>query len=62
MMMQTKKSKCREAVREYILQNDPYEKTTRLGFNVAAMYRYAKKNNRKISDLTAEEANMFIVK
>lgn len=41
---------------------NPYEKKPALGYNIAEMSRYARKNNRKISELTKEEAAMFAVK
>ena len=62
MKTQTKKSECRRIVREYVEQNNPYEKKPKLGYNIAEMSRYATENNRKVSELTQEEAAMFAVK
>ena len=62
MMTQTRKSECREAVREYLQQYDPYAQLPKLGYNVAEMSRYAAKNNRKISELNTEEVAMFATK
>ncbi len=62
MMTQTKKSKCREIVQDYIRQYNPYEKKPLLGYNIAEMSRYAAKSNRKVSDLSKEEASLFAVK
>lgn len=62
MMTQMKKSECRRIMREYIECYDPYEKKPALGYNIAEMSRYARKNNRKISELTQEEAAMFAIK
>ena len=62
MMTQTKKSECRKIVREYVEQNNPYEKKPKLGYNIAEMSRYATRNNRTVSELTQKEASMFVVK
>ncbi|MCR5331844.1 MAG: hypothetical protein K6E62_11770 [Lachnospiraceae bacterium] len=61
MTTQTKKSECRKAVREYVKQYSPYELAPRLGYNIAEMSRYAAKNNRKVSELSADEVALFAV-
>ena len=62
MMTRMKKSECRRIVKEYVERYNPYEKKPALGYDIAEMSRYARKNNRKISELTKEEAAMFAVK
>ena len=61
-MTQTKKSDRRKAVSEYIRLNNPYEEKPKLGYNIAAMCRYAAKNNRKVSELSESEVALFAVK
>ncbi len=55
----TRKSECRRTVHEYIQQHDPYKGTVPLGYNIAAMSRYARKKNLPISKLTPQETAMF---
>ena len=52
---------CGKAVRDYIRKYNPYESASKLGYNIAEMYRYAVANNRKVSELTKEEAEQFAV-
>ena len=62
MMTQTKKSECRKAVNEYIRLYNPYEEKPKLGYNIAAMCRYAAQNNRRVSELSESEVELFAVK
>lgn len=55
-----KKSK-RQLVLEYLKENNPYETSSKLGYNVKEMSRYAKEKNCKIVDLTEAEIEMFKV-
>ena len=59
MKTQTRKSECRRIAQEYIRQHSPYEETVPLGYNIAAMSRYARSRNISISDLSAQEAAQF---
>ena len=54
-----KKYECRKAVRDYIQQFNPYEPAPKLGYNVAEMSRYARESNRKITELSSDEAALF---
>ena len=55
------RSECRKVVRDYIQQYNPYEQAPKLGYNVAEMSRYAKKSNRKVSELSSDEIALFTV-
>lgn len=61
MKTQTRKSECRRIAQEYIRQHSPYEKTAPLGYNIAAMSRYARSRNIAIGDLSAQEAARFAI-
>ena len=61
-LARTKKTECRRIVSEYVEQHNPYEKKPKLGYNIAEKSRYAAKQDRKVSELTQEEAAMFVVK
>ena len=56
------RSKCREVVREYNKRYNPYVPAPKLGYNIAEMCHYAAKSNRKVSELTPDEAALFAVK
>ena len=56
------RSKFRETVREYIKRYNPYVPAPKLGYNIAEMCHYAAKSNRKVSELTPDEAALFAVK
>lgn len=59
MKTQTRKSECRRIAQEYIRQHSPYEETAPLGYNIAAMSRYARSRKISISELSAQEAARF---
>ncbi len=61
MKTQTRKSECRKIAQEYIRQHSPYEETVPLGYNIAAMSRYARSRNIAIGDLSAQEAARFAI-
>ena len=62
MKTQTRKSECREQVKTYLQEHSPYEKIPSLGYNIAEMSKYARNRNISISEMTAQEAEMFLVK
>ena len=58
MILQTKIYKTDKQVEEYLKTHDPY-RTVPLGYDIQAMYRYAKEHGKKIADLTQAEADRF---
>ena len=48
----------RQQVMDYIEKYNPYE-TSNLGYDVAAMCRYAKQKGVKVAELTKDEAELF---
>ena len=50
------RSECRKAVRDYFKQYNPYAPAPILVHNIAEMCRYVAKSNRKVPELTPEEA------
>lgn len=57
----TKKSEHRQVVKDYISKYNPYQQVPKLGYNVAAMSRYATEHHRKISELSEDEVALFSV-
>ena len=45
----------------YYSAPDPYSEPPASKYNLRAMVNYARKNRKKVADLTKEEAEMFII-
>ena len=61
MTTQMKRCEHKKIVQDYIERCNPYASLSRLGYRIADMSRYAAIQNRKISDLSADEAKLFAV-
>ena len=48
-----------EQVNLYLREFSPYESRESIGIDLLALTRYAKKNNKKTSELTEEEIDLF---
>ncbi len=59
--MKTLKKKYKKdfLMEEIIKENDPYGKPPVINYDMRAMVKYAHDNNKKVIDLTEEEAEMF---
>lgn len=57
----TKKSEKRRLALDYIRQYDPQQPTQKLGYDIAAVSRYAREKEIAISAISAEDLERFAV-
>ena len=57
----TKKSECRQRVRDYLRQYNPQEPAQKFGYDIAAISRYAREKNVAVADLPVQELEKFAI-
>ncbi|MBO4852515.1 MAG: hypothetical protein J5477_02650 [Schwartzia sp.] len=57
----TKKYERRKLMQDYLRQYSPLEPAQKLGYDVAAISRYAREKNIAISEIPAQELKRFAV-